>query len=202
MGDHLAVIVALQRHQFIQRFGRNHHTSSMYTKGFVSALNTHRHVDPALDVGIFFILLTELRRRRFSADHLLELGRFTTHHRNQLGEPIGIPIGNIENPRHILEYRLGCHAVKGDDLGHLVLAVAARHIVDHLATAFDAEVGINIRHGFTFRIEEALKQQAIDDRINVGNPQGVGHQGTGGRAPAWPHRDAVLAGEADVVPHH
>ena len=174
----------------------------MHTEGFVSALNAHRHVDPALDIGVFFVFLTKFRRRRFRADHLLELGRLAAHHRDQLGEPIGIAVGNIEHPCHILQHRFRGHAVKGDDLGHLVFAIAARHIIDHLAAAFDAEVGINIRHGFAFRIEEALKQQAINHRINVGDPQGVGHQGAGGRAPARPHRNAVLAGEADVVPHH
>ena len=174
----------------------------MHTEGFVGALNAHRHVNPALDVAILFIFLTKFRRRRFRANHLLQFGRFAAHHRNQLGEPIGIAVGNIEHPRHILQHRFRGHAVEGDDLGHLVLAVAARYIIDHLAAAFDAEVGINIRHGFAFRIEEALKQQAIDHRINVGDPQGVGHQGTGGRAAARPHRNAVLAGEADVVPHH
>ena len=39
LSDHLPVVVALQRHQFIQRISRNHHTGGMHAKGFVGALN-------------------------------------------------------------------------------------------------------------------------------------------------------------------
>ena len=202
MGDHLAVVVALQRHQLIERLGSDHHPGGMHTEGLVGALDAHGHVHPALHDRVFLILLTKLRRRRLGADHLLELGGLAAHHRDQFGQPVGVAIGNIQHPGHVLEHRLGGHAVEGDDLGHLVFAVALGDVIDHLAAALDAEIGINIRHRLAFRIQEALEQQAVLHRIDVGDAQRPGHHRTGRRAPAWPHRDAVVAGEADVVPHH
>ena len=180
MGDHLAVVIALQRHQLIERLGGDHHPGGVHTEGLVGALDAHGHVHPALHDRVFLILLTKLRRRRLGADHLLELGGLAAHHRDQFGQPVGVAIGNIQHPGHVLEHRLGGHAVEGDDLGHLVFAVALGDVIDHLAAALDAEVGVNIRHRLALGVEEALKQQPMDDRIDVGDPQGVGHQGAGG----------------------
>ena len=174
----------------------------MHAEGFVGALDAHGHVDPALHLRIALVFLAEFRRRRLLADHLLELGGLAPHHRDQLGEAVGVAIGDVEHPRHILQHRLGGHAVEGDDLGHLVVAIAAGHVVDHLTTALDAEVGVDIWHRLALGIEEALEQQPVGDRIDVGDAQGIGHQRPGGGAAAGPHRDAALPGEADVIPHH
>ena len=170
LGDHLPVVVALQRHQFIEGIGRNHHTSGVHTKGFVGALDPAGHVNPALDLGIAFVFLTEFGLGGVLRNHLRQFGGLTAHHRNQLGQSVGIAVGNIEHPRHILQHGLGGHAVEGDDLRHLVIAVALGDVVDHLATPSDAEIGVDIRHRFALWVEEALKQQSIADWIDVRNP--------------------------------
>ena len=149
----------------------------MHPEGLVGALDAHGHIHPALDVGIFLIFFPKLSCWRIGTDHLLKFGGFTPHHRNKLGQPVGIAIGNIEHPGHILEHGLGSHAVEGDDLSHLLLPVALGDIIDNLTAALDTEVGINIRHRLALRIQEALKQQTVLYGIDGGDPQGIGHQG-------------------------
>ena len=49
-------------------------------------------------------------------------------------------------------------------------------------------------------IQEALEQQLVLQRINVGDAQRVGHQRTGGRTAARSHGNVVLLRVADEVP--
>ena len=51
------------------------------------------------------------------------------------------------------------------------------------------------------RIQEALEQQVVADRIQVGNAQRVGHQRAGARAPPRPDRNAVVLAPVDEVLH-
>ncbi|MDZ7768205.1 MAG: hypothetical protein U5K38_03585 [Woeseiaceae bacterium] len=57
--------------------------------------------------------------------------------------------------------RLRCHGAVGDDLRYAIAAIALGHVVDHPVAVFHAEVDIEIGHGYTFRIEEALEQQVV-----------------------------------------
>ncbi len=50
-------------------------------------------------------------------------------------------------------------------------------------------------------VEEALEEQVVRERIEIDDPQRVGHQRAGGRSAARPHADAVLARPQHVVPH-
>ena len=50
------------------------------------------------------------------------------------------------------------------------------------------------------RVEEALEEQVVLERVDVGDAERVAHDGAGGRAAAGPHGDAVVLGELDVVP--
>ena len=59
LGDHLAVVVALQGHQLVEGFSRNHHASGVDSKGFVGAFDAHGHIDPALDLRVALVLLAE-----------------------------------------------------------------------------------------------------------------------------------------------
>ena len=50
------------------------------------------------------------------------------------------------------------------------------------------------------RIQEALEQQAVGERIDVGDLHRVADQAAGGGTAARAHRDAALLGEADEIP--
>ncbi len=129
----------------------------MHAKGFVGAFDAQGHVDPAVGLGIIVVLFFELRRGGVVGDHHLELGGLAPRHRNQLRHPVGLGVGDVEHPRHILQHRLGGHAVKGDDLGHPLFAVAAGNVLDHFFAAINAEVGVNIGHRLALGVQKALK---------------------------------------------
>ena len=174
--DHLAVVIALKRDQFVEGISGNHHARSMNAECFVGSFDAHGHVDPALHDGILLVALLEVGIRRLIADHGFEFGGLAPDHRDQLGQTVRISVGNIEHAGHILQHGLRGHAVERDDLSHLFIAVAARDVIDHLAPALNAEVGVDIRHRLAFRIEKTLEQQTVAHGINVGDPKGVGHQ--------------------------
>ena len=90
-------------------------------------------------------------------------------------------------------------AAEGDDLGHMVVAVFAADIVHHLAPAGVAEIHVDIRHGDTLRVQEALKIQAVLHGVDVRDAQAVGHHAAGGGAAARAHRDPRALGIVDEV---
>ena len=174
----------------------------MHTERLVGALNAHGHINPTLYDRVLVVLLLEFRVRRLITDHGLELGWFSANHWDELRQAVGIAVGNIQHPGHILEHSLRRHPVERDDLRHFFLAVTARDVIDHLAPAFNAEVCVDIRHRLAFRVQEALKQQAITHRVDIGDSKGVSHQRASSRAAAWTDRNPLISRETDVIPHH
>ena len=118
----------------------------MDAKGFIGTFNPHRHINPALHHRVSLVFLAELGSGRLIADHGLQLGRLTPNDRDQLGETVGISVGNIEHTGHILEDGLGCHPVKRDDLGNFVVPIAFSDVVDDFTTTLNTKIGVNIRH--------------------------------------------------------
>jgi len=87
------------------------------------------------------------------------------------------------------------------DLADPFPAVFVDYVVDYLFAAVLAEVHVDIRHGDTFRVEETLEQQVVGEGVQIGDADGVGHQRTGGRAPARSNRDTLVFGPVDEVGH-
>ena len=69
-------------------------------------------------------------------------------------------------------------------------SLAARH----------AEVHVDVGHALAPRVEEALEQQVVLERVDVGDAERVADDGPGGGPAAGSHGDAVVLGELDVVP--
>ena len=78
--------------------------------------------------------------------------------------------------------------------------VLARDVVDDLAAPALAEVDVDVGQRHALGVEEALEDEVVLDRIDVGDAQAVGDEASRGRAAARPDRDAVLARVADEVP--
>ena len=151
------------------------------------------------DLGGFIVLLEELPQGLLLLQGLLQ-GH--AHFKgNQFGELVGKTVGLALHPGHIADNRLGRHGTEGDNLGNRIAAILLRHIGDHPVTAIHTEVDIEIRHGDPLRVEESLKQQIVFQGIQIGNFQGIGHQGTGTGTPPGSHRDMVILGPADKVHH-
>src|SRR6202035_5877173 len=89
---------------------------------------------------------------------------------------------------------------EGDDLGDLLAAVLLGDILNHLAAAVGAEVDIDIGHADALGIQEALKQQAVLERIDIGDLHGIADQAAGGRATAGTDGYRTRFREANEVP--
>ena len=73
-------------------------------------------------------------------------------------------------------------------------------VLDDLVAPVHAEVDVEVRHADALGVQEALEQQLVLDRIDVGDAHRVRDQRAGARAAARADRDAVLLGVADEVP--
>ena len=119
--------------------------------------------------------------------------------RDQFGDAVSLGEAHSQHPGHIAHHRAGLELTEGDYLAHGLLTVQLLDIVDHLAPPLLAEVYIDIGHGDPVLIQEALKQQVIAQRVNVGNPQAIRHQRARSAAPAGPHGDILAPGVTDEI---
>ena len=104
--------------------------------------------------------------------------------RHQFCQFIDLPIGHLQHAADVAQHAPRLQRSEGDDLRHLIAAVALLHVVDHLAAAVLAEVDVEVRHRDAFGIEEALEQQPELDRIEVGDGQRIGDQRSRARTAA------------------
>ena len=82
----------------------------------------------------------------------------------------------------------------------MVAAVAVGGVADHVAAVPLVEVHVDVGHLRAARIQEALEEEVVADRVEVDDLEAVGHATPRGRAAARPHPDTVRAGEANEVP--
>src|SRR5262249_48941480 len=80
-----------------------------------------------------------------------------------------VAVWHIERAADVFDRRFGCHGSEGDDLRNLVSTVLASDIVDDLAAPVHAEVNIDVGHRDTLRIQKALEEQLVLERIDVGD---------------------------------
>jgi len=66
--------------------------------------------------------------------------------RNELRQPVDLPIGQLQNPSHVLDHRARLQGPEGDDLGHLGPAIFPLHIADHFLAPGFAEIDVEIGH--------------------------------------------------------
>ena len=104
-----------------------------------------------------------------------------------------------EDSPHIADHRLGGHAAVSDDLGHPIPAIGFGHVVDDLIAPLHAEVDVEVGHRDTFGIEESFEQQFKFNRIQIGDLERIGHQGSCPGATTGPHRDPLAFRPLDEV---
>src|SRR5207245_1574223 len=80
-----------------------------------------------------------------------------------------------------------------------VAAVLFPYVFEHLVPALDAEVDVDVGHRLPLRVQEALEEQAVGNRIEIGDAEAVGDEAAGARAAAGSDRDASALGLADEV---
>ena len=76
------------------------------------------------------------------------------------------------------------------------------HVVDYFATAIHAEVHVEVRHGFTLRVEKTLEHQVETEGFHLGNADKVGNYAACAAAASRAYGYAVGLGVVDEVPHN
>ena len=160
-------------------------------------LELHRHIPDFLRRAVLFKELHQL---------LLLLQCLRQGHAHfkgdQFGHTVRETVGLTLYPRHIAHHRFGGHGAEGNDLRHRLAAIGLRHILNDFIAALHAEIHVEVRHRDPLRIQKALKQQVVFDRIEVGDLQCIGHQRPCTRASAGANRNILLLGPANKVHDH
>ena len=117
-----------------------------------------------------------------------------------LGDPVGVRVRDVHHARDVAHDGAGFHRPERDDLRDVLAAVLPRDVVDDLAAPPLAEVDVDVGQRDALGIEEALEDQVVLDRIDVGDPQAVGDEAAGRRSAARADRNALLARVADEIP--
>ena len=96
------------------------------------------------------------------------------------------------HPAHVAHHRLRLHGPEGDDLGHVLAAVLPRDVLDDLAAARLAEVDVDVGRADALLVQEALEDEVVLDRVDVGDAEAVRHEAARGRAAARADGDPLL----------
>ncbi len=120
--------------------------------------------------------------------------------RDQLRDPIARAVVESEHAGGVAGRRARRHLAEGDDLRDRLAAVLVGHVTDHALTAADREVDVDVRHRPAGGVQEALEQEVVLERVDVGDAEAVGDDRAGRGATARTDRDAVLLRVADEVP--
>ena len=107
--------------------------------------------------------------------------------RDQLRDSVDFADLHVEHAADVLDRRARAERAERDDLRDLLAAVLLGDVLNDLAAAMRAEVDVDIGHADALRIEEALEQQAVLQRIDVGDLHRIADQTAGRRSAPGTH---------------
>ena len=184
----VAAFGAIQRTEVGQFARRNQHAACVHT-------DVARQVfqSPAQLQHFFHAFFAIDNRVEFRLQFARFFQRYRLYalQRHQLGKPVAQAVRKIQHAPDIADHGLGCHGAEGDDLRHALRTVFFPHMIDHQFASVLTEVHVEVGHGYALGIEEALEQQRIAQRVEIGDAQAVGHQRTRAGAAPRPDRHAV-----------
>ena len=213
LGDDAAALgVALHGHVIAHRVAADDGGAGMHALAAHVALDGAGRVDDGLNVLVGVVGLLQVGigvqglvdgDAQLVADHLADavaqaVGRLAGH--------VGIePLAQLQRARQnagrVAHGIFRLQGAEGDDLGHMVLAVDLLDVVDDLFAAALLEVDVDIGHLHALGREKTLEQQAVGQRVQIGDAHGIGHDSAGSRAATRTHADALGAGPLDVLLH-
>ncbi|TPW09855.1 MAG: Na+/proline symporter [Acidimicrobiaceae bacterium] len=205
---HTCFRLALDREVGGERVLRDHHGRGVDAVAALQALESLGHIDHALHVGVGGVHRSQLAGRLVTIEVLGVLleavleRRVAPHHerRHRLGDLVADAVRKPEHARRVAHRVAGFDRAEGDDLGHVVAAVALGRVADHLVAVSRVEVHVDVGHLDPTRVEEALEEQVVADRVEVGDAQAVGNGAARCRTTTGPDPDARVLGVLDEVP--
>ena len=195
LGDDFVLLALVERHELGQRPGRDDDAGGVDRGVTGHALEPARDREQLLDA---LVLLLHLAEHGILLERLVE--RHVERGGHRLGDLVGVGVRDVHDARDVAHDGACFHRPEGDDLRHVLAPVLARHVVDDLAAAALAEVDVDVGQRHALGVEEALEDEVVLDRIDVGDAQAVGDEAAGRRAAAGADRDRLLARVADEVP--
>ena len=164
-------------------------------------------VDDLLDVGVVVVEGAELVALGVAVVALVEqlLERDVLAHdrrRHGLGDLVAERERVAEDAGGVLDRLLGLDGAVGDDHRHPVVAVPLGDVADDLGATRVVEVDVEVGHRDAVGVEEPLEDQAVPERVEVGDPHGVGRHRTRTGPAARADADAVVLGPVDEVGDH
>ena len=174
---------------------RDNNTGGMRACVTRQSLHTLRKVNQLLDLRTRVVCLTEVLA---AVQRLLQRNAQLT--RNQLGDFVYLAVAHAQCLAYVAHCRARLQCAEGNNLRHTLLSVTAHHVIQHLITLHIAEVGINIRHAYAFRIQKAFEQQMITQRFNIRYAQQIGHDTACRTATSRTDRNIMTATVVDEVP--
>ena len=194
--DDFVLLRLVERHELGERLRRDHDARGVHGGVARHPLEPARHRNQLLDA---LVLLLHLLERGTFGERLLE--RHVERGRDGLRDAVGVGVRNVHHARDVAHDRPRFHRPEGDDLRDVLAAVLARHVLDDLAAPPFAEIDVDIGQRHALGVEEALEDEVVRHRIDVGNPQAIGDEAAGGGSAPRPDGDPLLARVADEIPH-
>jgi hypothetical protein len=173
--DDGAVLLALHhRHDVHERFARHDDAGRVHAPLPLEVLELTRGVDDPLDVGVGLIQAPELsglsEPRVLAVEDPAQRDVFAHHAwRHRLGDPVAHREGVAEDARRVLDRLLGLDGAVGDDLRDAVCAVLIGDVANDLAPPALVEIDVDIGHRHPLGVEEPLEEQAVLQRVEVGD---------------------------------
>ncbi len=99
--------------------------------------------------------------------------------------------GKPEHPGRVLDRLLGLDRSVGDDLGDPVGPVLLGDVADDVAATALVEVDVDVGHRGALGVEEPLEDQAVLERVEVGDAKRVRDDGAGCRPATRADPDAL-----------
>src|SRR6056297_283361 len=84
-------------------------------------------------------------------------------------------------------------------MGNLIFTIFINYILDHTLPAVIIKINIDIRHRYTFRVQETLKEQVILQWVNIGNTRAIGYHRTCCRTTARTNINTYIPGGGNKV---
>ncbi len=193
--DDFVLLALVERDELGQRPRRDDDAGGVDRGVARHAFEAPRDDEQVLDP---LVLLLHLLEHGILLERLLE--RHVERGRHRLGDLVGVGVRDVHDARHVAHDGARLHGPERDDLRDVLAPVLARDVVDDFAAAPLAEVDVDVGQRHALGIEEALEDEVVLDRIDVGDAQAVGDEAAGRRSAARPDRNALLARVADEVP--
>ena len=128
--------------------------------------------------------------------------RHIQFHRHHLCQPIHLCIREIKRFSYCLDNSSRCHSTECHNLCHRIFSVFFCYIFDYAGSLRILEVHVDIRHGYTFRIQEPLKQKIVTHRIDIRDSCTVTYTASGTGTSSRTYPAVMCLCPVDIIPHN